>query len=47
MEYQVEVVVTEKIQLNQANAVEEIRVVSDFPDVFPEELLGMPQDKEI
>jgi hypothetical protein len=24
-----------------------IRAVRDFPDVFPEELLGMPQDREV
>jgi hypothetical protein len=24
-----------------------IRVVRDFPDVFPEELLGMPPDREV
>lgn len=37
----------ENIQLNQAHDVEEIRVVSDFPDVFPKELPGMPPDREI
>ena len=26
---------------------EEIPVVKDFPDVFPEELLGLPPDREI
>jgi hypothetical protein len=24
-----------------------IRAVNDFPDVFPEELLGMPPDREV
>jgi hypothetical protein len=24
-----------------------IRAVRDFPDVFPEELLGMPPDREV
>jgi hypothetical protein len=24
-----------------------IHVVKDFPDVFPEELLGMPPDREV
>jgi hypothetical protein len=24
-----------------------IRAVRDFPDVFPEEILGMPPDKEV
>jgi len=33
VEYQAKAAVTEKIHLNQANAVEEIRVVSDFPNV--------------
>jgi hypothetical protein len=26
---------------------ENIRVVRDFPDVFPEELPGMPPDREV
>ena len=26
---------------------EEVPVVKDFPDVFPEELLGMPPDRDI
>jgi hypothetical protein len=47
VEYQAKVEATERIQLNQANAVEELKVVSDFPDVFPEELPGMPPDREI
>lgn len=34
------------IRLNQVNVVE-IRVVNEFPDVFPEELPGMPPDREI
>ncbi|WVZ88950.1 hypothetical protein U9M48_035417 [Paspalum notatum var. saurae] len=33
--------------LNQINAVAEIKVVNEFPDVFPEELPGMPPDREI
>ncbi|WVZ93098.1 hypothetical protein U9M48_039107 [Paspalum notatum var. saurae] len=36
-----------KARLNQANAVAEIKVVNEFPDVFPEELPGMPPDREI
>jgi hypothetical protein len=47
VEYQAEAEATERIQLNQANVVEELKVVSDFPDVFPEELPGMPLDREI
>ena len=30
--------------LNKTNAVEDSRVVSEFPDVFPEDLPGMPPD---
>ncbi|WVZ79890.1 hypothetical protein U9M48_027415 [Paspalum notatum var. saurae] len=33
--------------LNQINAVAAIKVVNELPDVFPEELLGMPPDREI
>jgi hypothetical protein len=35
--------------LNQAKAIalEDIRVVQEYPDVFPEELLGMPPDRDI
>jgi hypothetical protein len=47
VEYQAEPAATERITLNQANVVEEIRVVSDFLDVFLEELPGMPPDREI
>jgi hypothetical protein len=28
-------------------ALEEIRVVQEYPDVFPEDLLGMPLDRDI
>ena len=38
---------SKKVQLNQVNATEEIRVVREFPDVFPEELPGMPPDRDI
>jgi hypothetical protein len=36
-------------KLNQIKAIslEDIRVVQDYPDVFPEELPGMPQDHDI
>jgi len=34
-------------RLNQINAVAEIKMVNEFPDVFPEELPGMPPDREI
>jgi hypothetical protein len=35
--------------LNQVhgNSLEEIRVVQEYPDVFPEELPGMPLDRDI
>jgi hypothetical protein len=31
----------------KANALEDIRVVQEYPDVFPEELPGMPPDRDI
>ena len=31
----------------EGTALEEVRVVSEFPDVFPEELPGMPPDREV
>jgi hypothetical protein len=36
-------------QLNHTKAIalEDIRVIQDFPDVFPEELSGMPPDRDI
>ena len=35
--------------LNQmkGSSLEDIRVVQDYPDVFPEDLLGMPPDRNI
>jgi hypothetical protein len=35
--------------LNQTKvtALEDIRVVQDYPEVFPEELLGMPSNRDI
>jgi hypothetical protein len=35
--------------LNQTKviALEDIRVVQEYPDIFPEELLGMPPDRDI
>jgi hypothetical protein len=36
-----------KLNHTKAMALEDIRVVQDFPDVFPEELLGMPPDRDI
>jgi hypothetical protein len=35
--------------VNQAKvtALEEIRVVLEYPDVFPKDLLGMPPDRDI
>src|SRR5205809_7744069 len=47
VEYKSTAEVVDSIQLNQAQAVEEIRIVSEFPDVFPEELPGMPPDRDI
>jgi hypothetical protein len=31
----------------EANLIEDIRIVSEFPDVFPEELLGMPPESKV
>ena len=31
----------------EANLLEAIKVVSEFPDVFPEELLGMPPERKV
>ena len=50
--FEVEVAVTTTIRLAAFLVVEEfvgdnIRVVRDFPDVFPEELPGMPPDREV
>ena len=38
-----------RTQVNSLSGVvqEEVPVVKDFPDVFPEELLGMPPDRDI
>jgi hypothetical protein len=36
-----------KLNQTKAIALEDIRVVQDFPDVFPEELPGMPPDRDI
>jgi hypothetical protein len=54
LEYVVENLVMDKaasnrIVLNHLDAVStlDIRTVSEFPDVFPEELSGMPPDREI
>jgi hypothetical protein len=35
--------------VNQAKVttLEEIRVVQEYPDVFPEDFLGMPPDRDI
>jgi hypothetical protein len=32
---------------NEANLIEDIRIVSEFPDVFPMELPGMPPEREV
>ena len=31
----------------EAKSLEEVPVVNEYPDVFPEELLGMPPDRDI
>jgi hypothetical protein len=31
----------------EAKLVEEVPVVCEYPDVFPEELLGMPPDRDV
>jgi hypothetical protein len=36
-----------KLNQTRAIALEDIRVVQDFPDVFPKELPGMPPDRDI
>jgi hypothetical protein len=36
-----------KLNHTKAIALEDIRVVQDYPDVFPEELPGMPSDRDI
>jgi hypothetical protein len=36
-----------KLDQTKAIALEDIRVVQDFPDIFPEELLGMSPDRDI
>ena len=38
IEYQSNIEVLDSIQLNQAQAVEEIRIVNEFPDVFFERI---------
>src|SRR5688572_32909270 len=35
------------VDSKEANPLEAIRVVSDFPDVFPEELTGMPPERKV
>jgi hypothetical protein len=47
VEYQAMQELVEKVKLNQANVVSEVRVVNEYLDVFPEELPGMPPDREI
>jgi hypothetical protein len=54
MEFVAEPVVTAKgvanhAKVNQLNAIQgsEVLVVNEFPDVFPEELPGMPPDRDI
>jgi hypothetical protein len=54
MEYVAENLVTDKAAFNRvvlnrldAASTMDVRTVSEFPDVFPEELPGMPPDREI
>jgi hypothetical protein len=54
LEFVTELVVTAKgvanrAKVNQMDAIQrsEVLVVNEFPDVFPEELLGMPPDRDI
>jgi hypothetical protein len=54
LEYVIEPVVTAKgaanhVKLNQLDASQgpDVLVVNEFPDVFPEELSGMPHDRDI
>ncbi|WVZ84541.1 hypothetical protein U9M48_031567 [Paspalum notatum var. saurae] len=35
------------VNATEAQLIEKIPVVSDFPDVFPEELLGLPPDRDV
>jgi hypothetical protein len=35
------------VDSKEANPLEAIRVVSNFPDVFPEELMGMPPERKV
>ena len=50
--FEVEIAVTTTIRLvaflvDEKFVGDNIRAVRDFPDVFPEELLGMPPDREV
>jgi len=47
VEYQAWSEPIDEVKLNQANAVVDIRVVQEYLDVFPEDLPGMPPDREI
>ena len=54
LEYVAENLITDKAAFNQivlnqldVSTTMDIRTVSEFPDVFPEELPGMPPDREI
>jgi len=47
VEYQSDIETSDSIQLNQAQAAEGIRIVDEFPDVFPKELPGMPPDRDM
>ena len=47
VEYQAWLEPIGEVKLNQANVVVDIRVVQEYLDVFPEDLPGMPPDREI
>lgn len=47
IEYQAVSELVGEVQLNLANVVLDIPVVKEYPDVFPEDLPGMPPDREI
>jgi hypothetical protein len=45
--FEVEITITAVYLVDGKFVGSNIRVVRDFPDVFPEELLGMPPDREV
>jgi hypothetical protein len=47
VEYQAPPRLIEEAKVNQTSVIPDIRVFKEYPDVFPEELLGMPPNCEI